>query len=334
VTTTFTRQDFQSDQEVRWCPGCGDYTILASVQTFMADAGIQKEDVVFVSGIGCAARFPYYMETYGMHSIHGRAPAIASGIASARPELSVWVVSGDGDALSIGGNHLIHALRRNINIKILLFNNQIYGLTKGQYSPTSEAGKRTKSSPMGSIDHPFNPVSLALGSEASFVARTLDMDRAHTIEMLQAAHEHQGSALIEIYQNCNVFNDKAFIELTAKDTRDTNQIRLVQGEKVLFDGGSKGVALEEGRAFIVDVERYGEEIVHTHDATLPDPSTAFALSRLAHGPHGPTPIGIFRNVDRPVYEADMERQIADATATKGPGDLAAVLRTNATWTVD
>ena len=299
----------------------------------MADAGIPKEDVVFVSGIGCAARFPYYMETYGMHSIHGRAPAIASGIATARPELSVWVVSGDGDALSIGGNHLIHALRRNVNIKILLFNNQIYGLTKGQYSPTSEAGKRTKSSPMGSIDHPFNPVSLALGAEASFVARTLDMDRAHTIEMLNAAYEHQGSAFIEIYQNCNVFNDKAFIELTAKDTRDTNQIRLVQGEKVLFDGGKKGVALEEGRAFVVDVEQYGEDIVHTHDATVQDPSTAFALSRLAHGPHGPTPIGIFRNVDRPVYETDMERQIADATEAKGPGDLAAVLRSNATWTV-
>ncbi|MDH3538627.1 MAG: 2-oxoacid:ferredoxin oxidoreductase subunit beta [Acidimicrobiia bacterium] len=333
MTATISRQDFQSDQEVRWCPGCGDYTILASVQTFMADAGIPKEDVVFVSGIGCAARFPYYMETYGMHSIHGRAPAIASGIAAARPELSVWVVSGDGDALSIGGNHLIHALRRNINVKILLFNNQIYGLTKGQYSPTSEAGKRTKSSPMGSIDHPFNPVSLALGAEASFVARTLDMDRAHTIEMLSAAHEHRGSALIEIYQNCNVFNDKAFAELTAKDTRDTNQIRLVQGEKVLFDGGKKGVALEEGRAFVVDVEQYGEEIVHTHDATLQDPSTAFALSRLAHGPHGPTPIGIFRNVDRPVYDTEMERQIADATAAKGPGDLAAVVRSNATWTV-
>ncbi|MBT8215636.1 MAG: 2-oxoacid:ferredoxin oxidoreductase subunit beta, partial [Acidimicrobiia bacterium] len=193
----------------------------------MADAGIAREDVVFVSGIGCAARFPYYMESYGMHSIHGRAPAIASGVAAARPELSVWVVSGDGDALSIGGNHLIHALRRNMNVKILLFNNQIYGLTKGQYSPTSETGKRTKSSPMGSIDYPFNPISLALGAEATFVARTLDMDRNHTIEMLTAAHEHRGSAFIEIYQNCNVFNDKAFIELTAKDSRDENQIRLV-----------------------------------------------------------------------------------------------------------
>ncbi len=333
MTTTFTRQDFQSDQEVRWCPGCGDYTILASVQTFMAEAGIAKEDVVFVSGIGCAARFPYYMDVYGMHSIHGRAPAIASGISAARPELSVWVVSGDGDALSIGGNHLIHALRRNMNIKILLFNNQIYGLTKGQYSPTSEAGKRTKSSPMGSIDHPFNPVSLALGAEASFVARTLDMDRAHTIEMLTAAHEHRGSALIEIYQNCNVFNDKAFADLTAKDSRDANQIRLVHGEKILFDGGRKGVALEEGRAFIVDVEEFGDDIVHTHDATLQDPSTAFALSRLSHGPHGPTPIGIFRNAARAVYEDALEAQISSATAAKGPGDLTSVLGSNGTWEV-
>ena len=333
MTATYSRQDFQSDQEVRWCPGCGDYTILASVQTFMADAGIAKEDIVFVSGIGCAARFPYYMETYGMHSIHGRAPAIASGIAAARPELSVWVVTGDGDALSIGGNHLIHALRRNMNVKILLFNNQIYGLTKGQYSPTSETGKRTKSSPMGSIDYPFNPVSLALGAEASFVARTLDMDRNHTIEMLTAAYEHPGSALIEIYQNCNVFNDKAFIELTAKDSRDDNQIRLVPGEKILFADGKKGVALEEGRAFVVDVETMGADVVHTHDPTVEDPSTAFALSRLAHGPHGPTPLGIFRNVDREVYEDDLEAQLTSAVEAKGPGDLAAVLRTNSTWTV-
>ncbi|NNF09912.1 MAG: 2-oxoacid:ferredoxin oxidoreductase subunit beta, partial [Acidimicrobiia bacterium] len=290
----------------------------------MADAGIAREDVVFVSGIGCAARFPYYMESYGMHSIHGRAPAIASGVAAARPELSVWVVSGDGDALSIGGNHLIHALRRNMNVKILLFNNQIYGLTKGQYSPTSETGKRTKSSPMGSIDYPFNPISLALGAEATFVARTLDMDRNHTIEMLTAAHEHRGSAFIEIYQNCNVFNDKAFIELTAKDSRDENQIRLVHGEKIIFDGGTKGVAIEEGRAFVVDIEQFGEDVVHTHDATIEDPSTAFALSRLSHGPHGPTPIGIFRNVQRTAYEDIMDAQIEEAIEKKGPGDLAAV----------
>ncbi len=334
MTATYSRQDFQSEQEVRWCPGCGDYTILASVQTFMADAGIAKEDIVFVSGIGCAARFPYYMETYGVHSIHGRAPAVATGIAAARPELSVWVVTGDGDALSIGGNHLIHALRRNMNVKILLFNNQIYGLTKGQYSPTSEPGKRTKSSPMGSIDYPFNPVSLALGAEASFVARTIDMDRNHTIEMLTAAYQHPGSALIEIYQNCNVFNDKAFIELTAKESRDENQIRLVDGEKIVFDNGTKGVAIEEGRAFVIDVEKFGMDVVHTHEAGLDNPATAFALSRLSHGPHGPTPIGIFRDVEREVYEQELDAQISSATEAKGPGDLAAILRSNSTWTVD
>ncbi|NNF65803.1 MAG: 2-oxoacid:ferredoxin oxidoreductase subunit beta, partial [Acidimicrobiia bacterium] len=222
--TRYSRTDFQTDQEVRWCPGCGDYTILATVQNFMASLDIDKEKIVFVSGIGCAARFPYYMETYGMHSIHGRAPAIASGIAAANPDLSVWVVTGDGDALSIGGNHLIHALRRNMNLKILLFNNQIYGLTKGQYSPTSEEGKRTKSSPMGSIDHPFNPISLALGAEASFAARTVDMDRTHSTEMLEAMYQHRGSAFLEIYQNCNVFNDKAFIQLTGKSERDANRI--------------------------------------------------------------------------------------------------------------
>ncbi len=216
---TYSRSDFQTDQEVRWCPGCGDYTILAAVQGFMANMGVAREKIVFVSGIGCSSRFPYYMNTYGMHSIHGRAPAIASGIAATRPDLSVWVVTGDGDALSIGGNHLIHSLRRNFNLKILLFNNQIYGLTKGQYSPTSEVGKHTKSTPMGSVDYPFNPISLALGAESSFVARTIDMDRTHTTEILQAAYDHQGTAFIEIYQNCNVFNDKAFIQLTGKEEK-------------------------------------------------------------------------------------------------------------------
>ncbi len=332
MTTTHTRQDFQTDQEVRWCPGCGDYTILASVQNFMAGLDIARENIVFISGIGCAARFPYYMNTYGMHSIHGRAPAIASGVASSRPELSVWVVGGDGDMLSIGGNHLIHALRRNIDLNVLLFNNQIYGLTKGQYSPTSETGKRTKSSPTGSIDYPFNPVSLAIGSEASFVARTIDMDRDHTIDILQQAHEHPGAAFIEIYQNCNVFNDKAFIELTGKDTRSANQIRLEAGEKVLFDDGAQGVALEEGRAFVVDVEKYGIDVVHTHDPGLEDPATAFALSRLSHGPHGPTPIGVFRKVVRPAYEEELEKQILDAQESGG-GDLRDLLGSNGTWDV-
>ena len=332
MTTTHTRQDFQTDQEVRWCPGCGDYTILSSVQNFMAGLDIPRENIVFISGIGCAARFPYYMNTYGMHSIHGRAPAIASGVASSRPELSVWVVGGDGDMLSIGGNHLIHALRRNIDLNVLLFNNQIYGLTKGQYSPTSEVGKRTKSSPTGSIDHPFNPVSLALGAEATFVARTIDMDRDHTIDILQQAHEHPGAAFIEIYQNCNVFNDKAFIELTAKDTRSANQIRLEAGEKVLFDDGAMGVAIEEGRAFVVDVEQYGLDVVHTHDPALEDPSTAFALSRLSHGPHGPTPIGVFRKVVRPAYEEELQKEILDAQEA-GAGDMSALIGSNGTWDV-
>ncbi|HHC09035.1 MAG TPA: 2-oxoacid:ferredoxin oxidoreductase subunit beta, partial [Actinobacteria bacterium] len=229
-TARYTRADFQTDQEVRWCPGCGDYTILASVQNFLAELDVPRENHVFISGIGCSSRFPYYMNTYGMHSIHGRAPAIASGVAAANPNLHVWVITGDGDALSIGGNHLIHALRRNMRIKILLFNNQIYGLTKGQYSPTSEVGKRTKTSPYGSIDWPFNPISLALGAEATFVARTIDMDRKHTAEVLAAAYEHEGAAFIEIYQNCNVFNDKAFVELTGRELRDANRIYLEHGK--------------------------------------------------------------------------------------------------------
>ncbi len=332
--TRYTRQDWQSDQEVRWCPGCGDYTILASVQNFMADLDVDREDVVFISGIGCAARFPYYMNTYGMHGIHGRAPAIASGLAVARPDLSVWVVTGDGDALSIGGNHLIHALRRNINIKILLFNNQIYGLTKGQYSPTSEEGKKTKSSPMGSIDHPFNPVSLALGAEATFVARTTDMDRAATQEILTAAYRHQGSAFVEIYQNCNVFNDKAFIALTGKEERDLNKINLEHGKRVVFGPeGERGVVIEHGRASIVDVAEVGVEAIHVHDASAADPSAAFAISRLSHTPVGPTPMGIFRDVERPTYESVLQQQIHDAQASRGPGDLAALIASAGTWQV-
>jgi len=334
TATRYSRADFRSDQEVRWCPGCGDYTILASVQNFFAGLDLDREKIVFVSGIGCAARFPYYMNTYGIHGIHGRAPAIASGIAVANPELSVWVVTGDGDALSIGGNHLIHALRRNVNIKILLFNNQIYGLTKGQYSPTSEEGKITKTSPMGSIDHPFNPVSLALGSEATFVARTVDMDRKHSAEVLADAYQHDGAAFVEIYQNCNVFNDKAFRELTGKAERDENRINLVHGEPVVFgpDGG-KGVIIEHGTARIVDVAEAGMDAIHVHDAHAPQPGAAFALSRLSHGPHGPTPFGIFRDVERPSYGTLLSRQLLDAQAAKGPGDLAAVIAKGGTWTI-
>ncbi|MBP1631842.1 MAG: 2-oxoacid:ferredoxin oxidoreductase, beta subunit, partial [Acidobacteria bacterium] len=297
ATPRYTRADFQSDQEVRWCPGCGDYTILASVQTFLAEAGLDPEKVVFVSGIGCSSRFPYYVSTYGFHGIHGRAPAVATGIALANPGLSVWVVTGDGDALSIGGNHIIHAMRRNVNIKVLLFNNQIYGLTKGQFSPTSEYGKRTKSSPAGALGRPFNPVSLALGAEATFVARTIDMDRALTVEVLRRAHQHRGAAFIEIYQNCNVFNDKAFAELTGKDERLANRIVLQHGKPVVFGAdGDKGVVLRGGSARIVDVAEVGLDALHVHDEHFPDPGPAFALSRLSHGPHGPTPVGVFRDV--------------------------------------
>ncbi len=331
----YTRADFQSNQEVRWCPGCGDYTILASVQTFLAELGIDREKHVFISGIGCSSRFPYYMNTYGMHSIHGRAPAIASGVAAANPDLTVWVITGDGDALSIGGNHLIHALRRNINLKILLFNNQIYGLTKGQYSPTSEQGKRTKTSPMGSIDYPFNPVSLALGAEATFVARTLDMDRKHTAEILAAAAEHRGTAFIEFYQNCNVFNDKAFIELTSRETRDDNRVYLDHGKPILFGPDNEfGIRIGPTGAEIVEVSKVGIDSIQVHNAKDPEPGVAFALSRLSRGPHGPTPLGIFRDVERPVYEDLLVGQIEEAQAQKGTGDLADLLRSTGTWTTN
>jgi 2-oxoglutarate ferredoxin oxidoreductase subunit beta len=334
VEVGHSRADFQTDQEVRWCPGCGDYTVLASVQNFLATVDRPREQFVFVSGIGCSSRFPYYVNTYGMHSIHGRAPAIATGISTTRPDLSVWVVTGDGDALSIGGNHLIHALRRNVNLKILLFNNQIYGLTKGQYSPTSEEGKRTKSSPVGSIDHPFNPVSLALGAEASFVARTLDMDRNHTTEILQAAYEHKGSAFIEIYQNCNVFNDKAFIQLTGKEERVHNRINLEHGKPVTFGpGDEKAVVLDGAEAKVVDTASVEPSRILVHDETRPNPAVAFSLSRLSHGPYGPTPLGIFRRVSRPTYEDQLEHQVAESIAKKGPGDLATLIRSQGTWTV-
>jgi len=328
------RKDWMSDQEVRWCPGCGDYSILAAVQLALPDMGVRREEVVFVSGIGCAARFPYYMNTYGMHSIHGRAPAIATGLAMARPDLHVFVVSGDGDALSIGGNHLIHALRRNVNLTILLFNNQIYGLTKGQYSPTSEVGKVTKSTPFGSIEKPFNPVSVALGAEATFVARTHDMDRQHMIEMVQRAHAHKGASIVEIYQNCNVFNDGAFGQITAKTARDDMLIELRHGEPIVFGADrQRGVVLDGGGVRLVDIADVGEDALLVHDETRPDPSIAFALSRIATGPTMPTPIGVFRAVERPEYGAQVNQQLAAAQEQRGPGDLAALLRSGATWDV-
>ncbi|MFC9583875.1 2-oxoacid:ferredoxin oxidoreductase subunit beta [Streptomyces yangpuensis] len=330
-------KDFKSDQEVRWCPGCGDYAVLAAVQGFMPELGLAKENIVFVSGIGCSSRFPYYMNTYGMHSIHGRAPAIATGLATSRRDLSVWVVTGDGDALSIGGNHLIHALRRNVNLKILLFNNRIYGLTKGQYSPTSEVGKITKSTPMGSLDAPFNPVSLAIGAEASFVARTVDSDRKHLTEVLRQAADHQGTALIEIYQNCNIFNDGAFEVLKDKDQAREAVIRLEHGRPIRFGADDeKGVVRNEatGDLEVVDVTPANEGRVLVHDARTASPTTAFALSRLADPDtlHR-TPIGVFRSVERPVYDTLMADQLDAAIDRSGKGDLGALLNGNDTWTV-
>ena len=327
-----TAKDFKSDQEVRWCPGCGDYAILAVIQGFMPELGLERERIVFVSGIGCAARFPYYLNTYGMHSIHGRAPAIATGLAVTRPDLSVWVVTGDGDALSIGGNHLIHALRRNVNLKILLFNNRIYGLTKGQYSPTSELGKVTKSTPMGSLDYPFNPLSVAIGAEASFVARAIDTDKKGLAEVLEAAARHRGSAFVEILQNCNIYNDGAF-DYVREDKG--NRIYLRAGEPVRFGPeGEMGVVQHaDGSAQVVRVEDVGEESLLVHDPGHREPSQAFALSRLTFETDGAVPLGVFRSVDRPVYDDLMGEQLERAREQRGEGELAALLQSGDTWTI-
>jgi 2-oxoglutarate ferredoxin oxidoreductase subunit beta len=330
-----TKKDWSSDQEVRWCPGCGDYSILTALQMLMPELGVRRENTVFVSGIGCSSRFPYYMNTYGMHSIHGRAPAIATGLAAARPDLDVWVITGDGDGLSIGGNHLIHALRRNINLTILLFNNQIYGLTKGQYSPTSELGKVTKSTPFGSVDQPFNPISLALGAEATFVARTHDLDRKHMQEVFRRAHEHKGSAFVEIYQNCNVFNDGAFDGILTKEHRADKLIPLQHGQPIRFGADAeKGVMLDgQGRARIVDIADVGEAAILVHDEHREEPGLAFMLSRLARGPYEPTPIGVFRAVEHADYGTAMQRQLAEAQQRQGPGELASLLGSLGTWEV-
>jgi 2-oxoglutarate/2-oxoacid ferredoxin oxidoreductase subunit beta len=330
-----TKKDFSSDQETRWCPGCGDYAILATVQQFLPELGIPPERIVFVAGIGCAGRFAYYMNTYGVHGIHGRAPALATGLALSRPDLSIWVISGDGDALSIGGNHLIHALRRNVPIKVLLFNNQIYGLTKGQYSPTSEEGKVTKSTPFGSQDHPFNPIALALGAEATFAARTVDTDREHEAEVLRAASNHRGSALIEIYQNCNVFNDGAFDAVRAKG-KEANQIRLEHGRPIRFGAeGEWGVIRDPGGGLrITDVADAGEDALLVHDAHDPNPSQAFALAHLADRPTEPTPIGVFRAVERPLYAEAMTEELEKTRDGFGDDDLDALFRSGDTWTVE
>lgn len=330
-TVELTKADFQSDAETRWCPGCGDYAILAAVQGFMPELGIPPENIVFVSGIGCAGRFSYYMDTYGMHGIHGRGPALATGLATARDDLSIWVVTGDGDALSIGGNHLVHALRRNVPVKILLFNNQIYGLTKGQASPTSERGKITKSTPFGSTDAPFNPVSLALGADASFVARTIDRDKQHLPEILRAAAAHPGAALVEIYQNCPVFNDGAFSSLTDKDHAALNQIRLVAGQPIVWgpEGAERCVVRSaDGELEIVERASAEASAIVVHDPARDNPAQAFALSRLSTHPDGPTPIGIFRDVRRPVFADDVP-----PAAVPSAEDLDALLHAGDTWTV-
>jgi 2-oxoglutarate ferredoxin oxidoreductase subunit beta len=328
-------KDFKSDQEVRWCPGCGDYAILAAFQSFLPELEIPRENLTIISGIGCSSRLPYYVNSYGMHSIHGRAPAIATGLAASRPDLSVWVITGDGDALSIGGNHLIHALRRNVNIKILLFNNRIYGLTKGQYSPTSEQGKVTKSTPFGSLDTPFNPVSLALGAEASFVARTIDSDRKHLTSVLRAAADHKGAAFVEIYQNCPIFNDDAFAPVTAPGSREQRVIRLQHGEPIRFGAeGSQG--LRFGRYGSLEPVAAGgddDDSLLVHDAHAADPSYAFALSRLDDSGFEHAPIGVFRQVERASYDELMSGQIEAARERQGDGDLAALLAGNDTWQV-
>jgi 2-oxoglutarate ferredoxin oxidoreductase subunit beta len=338
IALKLTAKDFKSDQEVRWCPGCGDYAILAAVQSFMPELGIPKERVVFVSGIGCSSRFPYYMETYGLHSIHGRAPAIATGLSVSRPDLQVWVVTGDGDALSIGGNHLIHALRRNVNLKILLFNNRIYGLTKGQYSPTSELGKITKSTPAGSADSPFNPISLALGAEASFVARTIDSDRKHLQQVLRAAATHQGSAFVEIYQNCNIFNDGAFDLLKEPETRDSALIRLEHGKAITFGRDDEFCVVHPPGGFGLEVRETAgadaNEIV-VHDETVTEPAYAFALSRLPGSELKHTPIGVFRSIRRPSYDELVRSQVATAQETVADplAELATLLNSGDTWTL-
>jgi 2-oxoglutarate ferredoxin oxidoreductase subunit beta len=327
-----TRKDFVSDQDVRWCPGCGDYAILAQVQKVMPELGVPRENIVFISGIGCSSRFPYYMNTYGFHSIHGRAPAIATGLKVARPELSVWVVTGDGDALSIGGNHLIHILRRNVDVNILLFNNRIYGLTKGQYSPTSEQGKVTKSTPLGSVDYPFNPTAVALGADSSFVARTVDVEAKHLQDIVRRAYEHAGTSFVEILQNCNIFNDGAFSALTEKETKAEAQLVLEHGKPLLFGKAhDKGIRL---RGHALEVVQLGNGVTEAdlvvHDER--DPVLAFLLSTM-RPPQFPTPIGVFRAVTRQTYERIVAQQIDGARQRQGEGDLDELLNRGDTWTV-
>ncbi|MDX1670814.1 MAG: 2-oxoacid:ferredoxin oxidoreductase subunit beta [Balneolaceae bacterium] len=334
----YTSKDFSSDQDVRWCPGCGDYTILKQVQNAMPEIGVPKENIVFISGIGCAARFPYYMETFGMHSIHGRAPAISTGLKVSRPELSIWVITGDGDSLSIGANHFVQLLRRNVDVNLLLFNNQIYGLTKGQYSPTSNKGAVTKSTPFGSIDHPFNPLSLSLGADGSFVARTMDRDPRHMQSMLQRTHQHKGTSMLEIYQNCIVFNDGAFELYTDKKSRPREAIYLEHGEPLIFgENEEKGIRLDGLRPEVVNLEEYSKEDLWIHDEN--DSTKAHLLSRFFDDPESdhnmpmPRPFGVLYADERPCYEEGVIYQVEEAKKNKGAPDLDALLEGPETWEI-
>jgi 2-oxoglutarate ferredoxin oxidoreductase subunit beta len=333
----YSSKDFSSDQDVRWCPGCGDYTILKQVQNLMPEIGVPKEDIVFISGIGCSSRFPYYMDTFGMHSIHGRAPAIASGLKATRPELSVWIITGDGDSLSIGTNHFAHLLRRNMDVNLLLFNNEIYGLTKGQYSPTSHEGSITKSTPMGSIDHPFNPVAISLGSDGSFIARAMDRDPKHLRTMMKRANEHKGTSMVEIYQNCLVFNDGAFGVYTDKKSRPVETIYLEDGEPLVFGSDNdKGIRLDGLKPKVVNLnDGYSKDDLWIHDEK--DHTKAYLLSRFFDDPstenHLPRPFGVFYAVDRPTYDDQVNQQMMLAAEQNGEGDLDALLRGKETWEI-
>jgi len=333
VEQKLKKKDFVSDQEVRWCPGCGDYAILAAVQKVFPELGVKKEDFLIVSGIGCSSRFPYYMDTYGFHSIHGRAPGFASGAKLANPNLSVWVITGDGDAMSIGGNHFIHVLRRNFDMNILMFNNRIYGLTKGQYSPTSEVGKVTKSTPMGSLDHPFNPPSLALGSGATFVARTIDRESKHLASVFKESYAHKGGSFIEIYQNCNIFNDGAFANMTDKETKMETQLLLNSGEPMIFGKDkNKGIILEGSQLSVIELD--GNKTIDdvlVHDSS--DKNLASILARMTYNADLPTPIGVMFKEDRPTYEDMMVEQLQEAVDKNGIGDLDSLLKGTNTWTV-
>jgi 2-oxoglutarate ferredoxin oxidoreductase subunit beta len=330
-----TANDFASDQDVRWCPGCGDYSILAQMKKVLPSLGVPREKTVFISGIGCSSRFPYYMNTYGMHSIHGRAPAVATGLKSSRPDLSVWVITGDGDGLSIGGNHLMHCIRRNLDINIVLFNNRIYGLTKGQYSPTSPFGKVTKSTPMGTIDNPLAPLCIAIGCEATFVARSIDTNIKHLGVVLKRAAEHRGISFVEVYQNCNVFNDGAFDYATDRETKFETTLELEHGKPLIFGKNrDKGIRLNGMNPEVVTLGKgISEDDLLFHDEKAHEPTLAYLLSRMRH-PEFPEPIGVFRDVDRPKYDELINSQIAEARASKGEGDLQKLYFSGDTWTVE